>query len=204
LVDAIDTLDLVFVNSFMKRFMLKYFEMIIFNKFLKSHKICLTNKTILDAGCGSGFGLQLIQENFHPSQLYGFDILPEQVLRAQKRKLKAKISIGDITNIKFPSEMFDAVFIFTVLHHIPEYPLALKEISRILKPGGVLLIDELNKRLLNFFDKFLGVKHPEESRFEWPELLKAMDDADLITLSKKTLFLGFGLFLCQKGKSLKN
>ncbi len=184
----------------MKRMMLKYFEMITFKKFLKSHEIRLANKTILDAGCGSGYGLQLIEENFHPSNLYGFDILPEQVLRAQERKLEAKISTGNITNIKFPSEMFDAVFVFTVLHHIPDYPLALKEISRILKPGGVLLIDELNKRLIDFFDKFLGVKHPEKSRFEWSELLRAMDDADLIILSKKTLFIGFGLFLCQKGK----
>jgi ubiquinone/menaquinone biosynthesis C-methylase UbiE len=199
-VEAIDTLDLVFVNSLMKRMMLKYFEMITFKKFLKSHEIRLANKTILDAGCGSGYGLQLIEENFHPSNLYGFDILPEQVLRAQERKLEAKISTGNITNIKFPSEMFDAVFVFTVLHHIPDYPLALKEISRILKPGGVLLIDELNKRLIDFFDKFLGVKHPEKSRFEWSELLRAMDDADLIILSKKTLFIGFGLFLCQKGK----
>ena len=204
MVEAIDTLDLAFVNSLMKRLMEKYFEMITFKKFLKSHKIRLTNKTILDAGCGSGFGLKLIEESFHPSNLYGFDILPEQVLRAQKRKLKAKISVGDITNIKFPSEMFDAVFVFTVLHHIPDYPVALKEISRILKPGGVLLIDELNKRLIDFFDKFLGVKHPEESRFGWSELLRAIDDANLITLSKKTLFLGFGLFLCQKGKGLKN
>ena len=199
----IDTLDLAFVNSLMKRFMLKYFEMITFKKFLKSHKIRLTNKTILDAGCGSGFGLKLIEESFHPSNLFGFDILPEQVLRAQKRNSKARISIGDITNIKFPSEMFDAVFVFTVLHHIPDYPVALKEISRILKPGGVLLIDELNKRLINFFDKFLGVKHPEKSRFEWSELLRTIDDADFKTLSKKTLFIGFGLFLCQKEKGLK-
>ena len=204
MVEAIDTLDLVFVNSFMKHLMMKYFEMITFKKFLKSHKIRLTNKTILDAGCGSGYGLQLIEESFRPSNLYGFDILPEQVLRAQKRNLNAKISTGDITNIKYPSDMFDAIFVFTVLHHIPDYPVALKEISRILKPGGVLLIDELNKRSINFFDEFLGVKHPKKSRFEWSELLRAIDDADLQTLSKKTFFFGFGLFLCQKGKSLKN
>ncbi len=195
---VIDTLDKIFVNSFLKRFMLKYFEMIVFRKFLKSHDIHITNKIILDAGCGSGFGLQLIHEKFHPLSLYGFDILPEQVLKAKKRNLNTKISIGNITNVDFPSNMFDVIFIFTVLHHVPDYPKALKEINRILKPGGFLLIDELNKRLLDFFDRFMGIKHPEKSRFEWFEFYRAIKNAKMIIVDKKIFPIGFGLFLCQK------
>jgi ubiquinone/menaquinone biosynthesis C-methylase UbiE len=195
---AIDTLDKIFVNSPLKRFMQKYFEMEIFKKFLKSYKIQITNKTILEAGCGSGFGLHLIQKEFNPLSLYGFDILPEQVLKAKKRNLSAQISIGDVTSINYPAMKFDMVFIFTVLHHIPEYPKALKEISRVLKPGGYLLIDELNKRLIDFFDKFLGVKHPEKSRFKWNELYKAIENANMIIIDKNIFPIGFGLFLCQK------
>ncbi|MEJ2252682.1 MAG: class I SAM-dependent methyltransferase, partial [Candidatus Lokiarchaeota archaeon] len=179
MVVVIDTLDKIFVNSLLKRLMQKYFEMIIFRKFLKAHKIQLINKTVLDAGCGSGFGLKLIQTEFHPSNLYGFDILPEQILKARKKIPTAIISIGDITNIKFPASKFDAVFVFTVLHHIPEYPKALKEINRVLKPGGFLLVDDLNKLLINFFDKFLGVKHPKKSRFNWDEFYKAVKDAEM-------------------------
>ena len=180
--------------------MQKYFEIIIFNKFLKSKKIQLIKKTILEAGCGSGYGLQLIQEYYHPVELYGFDILPEQVLRAKKRNLRAKVFMGNITNINLPSKKFDVVFVFTVLHHIPNYPKALKEISRILKPGGFLLIDELNKRLIDFFDIFMGVKHPKKSRFVWSELIRAIEDAKMRIITKKTFIVGFGLFLCQKRK----
>ncbi|MFX1497499.1 MAG: class I SAM-dependent methyltransferase [Promethearchaeota archaeon] len=198
MVIAIDTLDKIFVNSPLKRIMQKYFEMAIFKRFLKSHKIQITNKTILEAGCGSGFGLQLIEKEFHPSNLYGFDILPEQVLKAKKRKLSAKISIGDIKNIKFPAMIFDVVFVFTVLHHVPEYSKALKEISRILKPGGLLLIDELNKRLIDFFEYFFGVKHPKKSRFEWLEFYKAIKEAKMVVIDRRIFTVGFGLFLCKK------
>ncbi|MFX1574884.1 MAG: class I SAM-dependent methyltransferase [Promethearchaeota archaeon] len=198
MVIVIDTLDKIFVNSPLKKFMQKYFEMKIFKKLLKSHNIHIANKTILDAGCGSGFGLKLIQKEFHPLNLYGFDILPEQVIKAQKKNLDARISIGDIRNIKFPEMKFDVVFVFTVLHHIPQYPKALKEISRVLKPGGFLLIDELNKRLLDFFEKFLGVKHPKKSRFQWFEFYRAIKKAKMKIIDMKTFTIGFGFFLCQK------
>ncbi|MEJ2293749.1 MAG: class I SAM-dependent methyltransferase [Candidatus Lokiarchaeota archaeon] len=195
---VIDTLDKIFVNSPLKHFMQKYFEMLIFKKFIKSNEIHVANNIVLEAGCGSGFGLQLIQNDFHPISLHGFDILSEQVLKARKRNLSAHISIENATNIHYPAMKFDVVFVFTVLHHIPEYPKALKEISRVLKPGGYLLIDELNKRLLDFFEKFFGVKHPKRSRFSWPEFYIAIEKANMIIIDKKILPIGFGLFLCKK------
>lgn len=201
MVVAIDTLDKIFVNSPLKRFMQKYFEMVVFKKFIKINEIKMFNNSILEIGCGSGYGLYLIQKGFHPSRLYGFDILPEQVLKARKRDLNAQISIGDATNIKYPANKFDIVFVFTVLHHIPEYPKALKEISRVLKPGGYLFIDELNKSLLDFFDKFFGVNHPEESRFMWNDFYRAIKNAKMIIIDKKIIPIGFGLFLCQKKSS---
>lgn len=42
-------------------------------------------------------------------------------------------------DIRLPSEKFDAVFIFDVLHHVPEWRSALKEINRVLKACCVLL-----------------------------------------------------------------
>ena len=198
MVVVIDTLDKIFVNSPLKRFMQKYFEMLIFKKFIKSNEIRITKNTILEAGCGSGFGLQLIQKDFHPISLHGFDILSEQVLKARKRNPSAQISIENATNIHYPAMKFDVVFVFTVLHHIPEYPKALKEISRVLKPGGYLLIDELNRHLLDFFEKFFGVKHPKKSRFSWSEFSIAIENANMIIIDKNILPIGFGLFLCKK------
>ncbi|MFX1339747.1 MAG: class I SAM-dependent methyltransferase [Promethearchaeota archaeon] len=195
---SIDTLDQMFVNSPLKKLMLKYFEFLIFKKFLHSQKIILKNKTILEAGCGAGYGLKLIFQTFNPKYLYGFDILPEEVLLAKKKNIPAKIFVGDITNIKLPTNSFDAVFAITVLHHVPKYSEALKELNRVLKPGGVLLIDDLNKRAVDIFKIFFGVKHPKKARFEWFEFFNSISSAGFKILKKKLFPIGFGLFLCIK------
>jgi ubiquinone/menaquinone biosynthesis C-methylase UbiE len=48
--------------------------------------------------------------------------------------------IGDITNIPRDNESFDAVLCSEVLEHLPHPDLAIKELSRLLKPGGTLLL----------------------------------------------------------------
>jgi len=194
----IDTLDQLFVNSPFKKLMLQYFEFYFFKKFLQSMSLSLENKSIIEAGCGAGYGLKLIYKNFHPESLTGFDILPEELELARKRNIPAKLLISDITNINLRSSTYDATFVLTVLHHVPDYSKALKEIHRILKPGGILLIDDLNKRAIDFFRIFLRVKHPKKARFEWFELYRAIKDAGFKVLRKKIFFIGFGLFLLQK------
>ena len=69
---SIDTLDQMFVNSPLKKLMLKYFELLIFKIFLHSQNISLNSKSILEAGCGAGYGLKLIYQSFNPEFLYGF------------------------------------------------------------------------------------------------------------------------------------
>jgi len=133
----------------------------------------LNHKVILDVGCGSGYSTELLVKEFEPKELVAFDIMPEQVALAKQRGLPANIFLADVTDTELPFSSFDAVFVFGILHHVPEWRGALKEISRVLKPEGVLLIEEPDKKALDDAERYLKIRHPEESRFRWPEFFEA-------------------------------
>jgi ubiquinone/menaquinone biosynthesis C-methylase UbiE len=130
------------MNNPIRRFLQKKYEFSIFKKFLKENSISLYNKNILDAGCGSGYSTELIIKTFIPCQLKAFDYMPEQINLAKRRKIPVSFYVGDMTNIQENDLSFDAVFVFGVIHHIPLWKKALKEIYRVLKKEGVLLIEE--------------------------------------------------------------
>ena len=193
--------DMSMVNSSPKEFINRYYKFKGFEKLLQRNDVDLVGKVILDAGCGSGHTLQLIAGRYEPGELHGFDFMPEQIELAKQRGLAAEIFVGDITDIALPDGKFDAVFIQGVLHHVPEWRKALEEINRVIKPGGVLLLEEPNKRFLDFVERFFGMDHPEESRFEWPELISALDEAGFIVcdIRKQRMTAGnWRNFLCIK------
>ncbi len=176
----------------------RYLEFDALRKMLESKHISLSRKTVLEAGCGSGYGLKLIYEAFKPSKLYGFDILLDEVKLARERKIPAIISVDSIVHTKFPSDSFDAVFEFTVLHHIPPWRHAMKEIHRLLRPNGVFLASDLDKETTDFFEKTTGVKHPKDAQFEWPEFIQGLLQAGFEILEKRLILGRLGLFLCRK------
>lgn len=198
---GIDKKELFLMNSPLKKLIQKYLEYNIFKYFLKRHKIDLTGKVILDAGCGAGYGLEIISKELKPAELVAFDLLPEEVAQAKRRKISAKIFVGDITNINLSSEKFDAVFTFTVLHHTPKWREGIKELHRVLKPGGVLLINEHNRSAIEKFERFFRVYHPKASRFDWSEFTEELKNAGFRIIEEKKLLGESGYFLCVKLKT---
>ncbi len=196
---AIDRKELRLVNSAVRGFCLRHYEFRTFRKYLKKNHINLTNKVILDVGCGAGYSLEPIIEEFHPKELFAFDILAEEVKLAKQRGLSANLFVGDVTDIKLPSEKFDAVFIFDVLHHVPEWHAALKEINRVLKSGGVLLVQEPHKKGLDNIERFFKIYHPKESRFEWPEFIDGLEESGFRVVERRKIYLGhFQSCMCLK------
>src|SRR5690349_3806928 len=100
----------------------------------------LDGKRALEIGCGQGIGMQIILERFGAAKVTGIDLDPEMVKRAQKltllHPLRAEVSVGDVTSIQSPDGSFDAVFDFGVIHHVPAWEDAIREVRRVLKPGG--------------------------------------------------------------------
>ena len=95
---------------------------------------------ILDAGCGVGaFSEPLVKNN----TVYGVDFSEKSLAFAAKRGLVTLN--GDLAALPFPDGKFDVVFCIGVIQLIPDSALVLKELSRVTKPGGVLLVQTLHK-----------------------------------------------------------
>ena len=129
------------------------------------------NLRILDAGCGTGFNLS----HYSPGngrEVYGLDVTMDALEWVRKRGFK-KITQASVTEIPFKSETFDLVFSFDVLPQLPirmDEP-AVREMHRVLKPGGYLFV-----RAAAF--EWLRSSHDEElhtmHRFTRPELVEKL------------------------------
>lgn len=87
---------------------------------------------VLDVGCGIGDMLSYRQNTL------GLDVNPLNVDFCQKRQLEAYVMKPDV--IPFKDETFDSVLLDNVLEHIEKPSLLFKEMRRVLKSDGILLI----------------------------------------------------------------
>lgn len=116
--------------------------------------------TVLDVGCGIGGSSRILAKD------YGFDVTgvtisPQQVKRAQELTpgdLNAKFLVDDAMALSFPDASFDVVWSIEAGPHMPDKAIFAKELMRVLKPGGVLVVADWNqrddrKRPLNFWER---------------------------------------------------
>jgi SAM-dependent methyltransferase len=105
---------------------------------------------VLDMGCGSGRHLGELSRRKGVTAV-GADISLEDLLQARQRIQTLKdwgehaggttvVLAADITRLPFADGFFDLVICSEVLEHIPEHEEAVKELTRVLKPGGNLVI----------------------------------------------------------------
>ena len=97
----------------------------------------------LDYGCGTGNVTQhLLSLGF---EVEAADVTPKFVAIVNERFADTGQISGRILNgvdlQGCPGDHFDAVTVYSVLHHIPDYVGALRDIERVIKPGGVLFLD---------------------------------------------------------------
>lgn len=95
----------------------------------------------LDLGCGTGVMLPALLERF--SRVAGVDLSPDMI-RAVPAPVaeRAELAVAPMERIPFDDNTFDAVVCRGALHHAADLSAALREIRRVLRPGGRLLLSE--------------------------------------------------------------
>ena len=94
---------------------------------------------ILDAGCGTGGNLAHLGG---AGRRVGLDFSPNALTGARKRHL-AELVRGTVTSLPFAAESFDAAISMSVIYHqwVTDPAAALREVHRVLRPGGLLFLD---------------------------------------------------------------
>lgn len=111
---------------------------------------------VLDVGCGTGNYLKSVLNRGHKA--FGMDITMEMAAKASETAQACWIDgkpilLGDIHHIPFPDNSFDAVLCVGVLQYLPGDLAAIKEISRVVRQGGIAIVTAPNLlKLGNLFD----------------------------------------------------
>jgi len=104
-------------------------------------------KRILDAGCARGrFAKKLVSSG---AAVVGIDLTEVFVHDARRNVPPAAFACASLSALPFDSNLFDGIYCVEVLQHVPVTESALREMSRILKPGGTLLIIDRSLQALD-------------------------------------------------------
>ncbi len=99
---------------------------------------------ILDAGCGTGVFTQDILAC--GSKVTGLDVSLPMLRRGRQKAQNSafQVSVGDILNLPFPDNCFDKAISVTALEFIADGPRAVRDLFRVTRPGGVIVVATLN------------------------------------------------------------
>src|SRR5260221_11240457 len=100
-------------------------------------------KRILDAACGNGrYSKFLLKHADADALLTSFDLSPKMLLRAQARLKNPRVThaVADLTRLPYADGTFDAIVCGWVLEHLPDPVPGLRELARVMSPGGKLLL----------------------------------------------------------------
>ena len=95
-------------------------------------------KIIIDVGCGEGITLEKLIHKFPDRQIVGIDYSPENVEVCKEHQLAAQV--GNVYQLDFKDASVDCCLFMEVIEHLPDPLEALREIHRIIRKEGLLLL----------------------------------------------------------------
>ncbi|MFC8125997.1 class I SAM-dependent methyltransferase [Streptomyces sp. NPDC057302] len=98
---------------------------------------------VLDAGCGTGRALPALREAVGPSgAVLGVDLTPAMLEAATRagRDREGQLLLADVTRLPLRSSSLDAVFGAGLISHLPDPAENLRELRRVVRPGGTLAL----------------------------------------------------------------
>lgn len=131
----------------------------------------LQPKAILDVATGTGDVAIMAYELLKPEKITGIDISEKMLEIGREKVLKLgldqqiNLQSGDSEAISFPDDSFDAVTVAFGVRNFEQLELGLKEIRRVLKPGGKLVVLEFSKPkipgIAQFYNLYMGIVAPQ-------------------------------------------
>jgi len=127
----------------------------------------LPSSRVLDVACGTGVLLGLIAAMFPEAKLFGTDLSPEMLQVARSRLIAtADLREGRADALPYEDGSFDIVVTTNAFHFFPRPDTALREMSRVLRPGGCLIVTDWCDDYLacRICDRLLRVFSPAHRR----------------------------------------
>lgn len=131
------------------------------------------DKIVLDIACGSGYGTNILST--YSKKVCGVDIDESSINNAKKvyNKINIEFKAGSAVAIPYKDNFFDIVVSFETIEHIKEHDEMLKEIKRVLKKDGILIISTPDKAFYSDARNFNNQFHIKELyEHEFKELLE--------------------------------
>lgn len=94
----------------------------------------------LDVGCASGYMISEISHRFPNAKYYGVDVYDQAIAYAKKKNPHIKFRIASADKLPFKDKSMDLVLFYETIEHVEEPVRCLKEIKRVLKKGGTLIL----------------------------------------------------------------
>jgi len=141
----------------------------------------LEEKRVMEIGCGRGVGIEILLARFGARQVVAFDADPAMVALARRRITgnRADLAVADAAAVPAGDGAFDAVVDFGIIHHVPNWRQALKEIARVLEPGGTFYFEDLLKGFISAWPVRNLFDHLQAAQFYGGEFRAGLEAADL-------------------------
>jgi SAM-dependent methyltransferase len=127
---------------------------------------------ILEIGCSSGFMLRDISQALPHAVVVGADVVKAPLYKLAEQMPQTPLLRFDLLQCPLPAASFDAIVLLNVLEHIEDDVRALQQVFRLLKPGGVAIIEvPAGPQLYDAYDKALM----HFRRYGMAELVEKLD-----------------------------
>lgn len=144
---------------------------------------------ILDIGCSSGFLLKTLKSRLPEAVVVGSDFVRNPLMKLAAEWPGLPLLRFDLVRCPLPDAVLDAAVLLNVLEHIEDDFAAVRQVFRILKPGGIAVVEvPANPDLYDVYDKLLL----HWRRYRMKDLLARFEGAGFEVLEKS--HLGFLLY----------